>query len=120
MASRSLWALLFSITCWSQTVDALFFEGRVRPVLAAKCYSCHGADRQFSDLRLDSREAIVKGGQRGPAADLIRAAIRHEGPLKMPPAGKLTADEIAAIDQWIGKGFPWPNMKPVAEKKAPH
>jgi hypothetical protein len=120
MASRSLWALLFSITCWSQMVDALFFESRVHPVLAAKCYSCHGADRQFSDLRLDSREAIVKGGQRGPAADLIRTAIRHEGPLKMPPAGKLTADEVAAIDQWIGNGFPWPNAKPVAEKKAPH
>ncbi|MFN0100656.1 MAG: PSD1 and planctomycete cytochrome C domain-containing protein [Bryobacteraceae bacterium] len=96
------------------------FESRVRPVLAAKCYSCHGPDRQFSDLRLDSREAILKGGQRGPAPDLIRAAIRHDGALKMPPTGKLSADEIAALDQWIAKGFPWPNAKVAKERMAPH
>jgi len=96
------------------------FETRVRPVLAAKCYSCHGPDRQFSDLRVDSRDAILKGGQRGPAADLIRAAIRHDGPLKMPPAGKLTPEEIVAIDAWLANGFPWPNTIPARKSEAPH
>jgi len=115
-----LTAIALSANAQDTTMDPAFFESRVRPVLAAKCYSCHGPDRQFSDLRMDSREAILKGGQRGPAAELIRAAIRQQGPLKMPPGGKLTADEIAAIDQWIGKGFPWPNAKPAAESKAPH
>jgi len=96
------------------------FESRVRPVLAAKCYSCHGPDRQFSDLRLDSREAIVKGGQRGSAPERIRAAIRHDGPLKMPPAGKLTVQEIDALDQWLANGFPWPNAVPTRKTEAPH
>ena len=89
-----------------------------RHILAAKCYSCHGPNAQFSDLRLDSRDAILKGGQRGLAPDLIRAAIRHDGPLKMPPTGKLTAAEIAVIDQWLDNGFPLPAAKP--QTQAPH
>ena len=48
--------------------DADFFESRVRPVLASKCYSCHGADKQFGNLRLDSRDRILRGGTTGPAA----------------------------------------------------
>ena len=89
-----------------------------RHILAAKCFSCHGPNAQFSDLRLDSRDAILKGGQRGPAPDLIRAAIRHDGPLKMPPTGKLTAAEIAVIDQWLDSGFPLPAAK--LQTQAPH
>ena len=38
-----------------------FFEAKVRPVLAANCYQCHGAKKQEGDLRLDSREAAMKG-----------------------------------------------------------
>ena len=45
-----------------------FFERKVRPVLAARCQSCHGAQKQFAALRLDDRESILKGGMHGPAA----------------------------------------------------
>jgi cytochrome c len=48
--------------------DFEFFEKSVRPVLAKNCYGCHAADKQFGALRLDSREHLLKGGQRGPAA----------------------------------------------------
>ncbi len=89
------------------------FERDVRPVLAARCFSCHGPQQQFSSLRVDSREALLKGGNRGPALipgdaklSLLARSIRHEG-LKMPAGGKLSDTEIAAIVKWIELGAPW-------------
>src|SRR6187549_2587946 len=72
-----------------------YFEREVRPILVDSCQKCHGPDKQESDLRLDSREAAVKGGVTGPAIvpgdpakSLLIAAIRHEGDLQMPPKAK--------------------------------
>ena len=45
-----------------------FFEQQIRPLLAEKCVGCHGATKQSGGLRLDSREAILRGGDTGPAA----------------------------------------------------
>jgi len=91
-----------------------FFEKQIRPLLVNHCMSCHGQSQQFSSLRVDSREALLKGGNRGPAIvpgdaslSLLFKAVRHEG-LKMPVGGKLTAEEIAAIEKWINLGAPWP------------
>src|SRR5262245_43251676 len=42
-----------------------FFETKVRPVLAEKCQNCHGARRQRAGLRIDSREALLQGGDSG-------------------------------------------------------
>ena len=95
--------------------SAELFEKQVRPVLAKHCFSCHGDSQQFSSLRLDSRDHILKGGNEGPAIvagratdSLLVKAIRHEG-LKMPMDGsKLKDEEIAAIEKWINLGAPWP------------
>jgi hypothetical protein len=94
--------------------DTELFETRIRPVLARQCYVCHGVDQQASSLRLDSREAILRGGKRGPAIiagqpeeSLLLKALRHDG-LKMPMGGKLADREIAAFDEWVRKGAPWP------------
>jgi mono/diheme cytochrome c family protein len=64
--------------------DADFFERQVRPVLSEHCWSCHGPKKQTAGLRLDSRAALVRGGESGPAVDwkesdksLILAAVRH-------------------------------------------
>src|SRR3954463_15764557 len=90
--------------------DVEFFEKRVRPVLATNCYSCHGPDKQFAGLRLDSRERVLSGGQGGPAAvpgkpghSLLIKAVRHEGP-KMPMGGKLSASDVAALEAWVLRG----------------
>lgn len=98
---------------WSQNKDD-FFEARVRPILATECFSCH-TDSQLGGLRLDSREAMLKGGKSGPAivpgdADnsLLVIAVRQAGALKMPKGGKLAADQIDAIAQWIRTGAVWP------------
>ncbi|HEU0122990.1 MAG TPA: PSD1 and planctomycete cytochrome C domain-containing protein [Bryobacteraceae bacterium] len=100
--------------------DPAFFESRVRPVLAAKCYACHGPQRQFSDLRLDTPEGIKKGGQRGPTAETLLPAVQHAGAVKMPPGGKLSPSEIDALEKWVAQGLPWPNAQPAATKEKPH
>jgi hypothetical protein len=65
-------------------------------------------------LRLDSREALLKGGTRGPAIvpgkpaeSLLLRAVRQDGTLRMPPSGKLKDAEIAVLAQWIEMGAPW-------------
>ena len=101
--------------------DVEFFETRVRPVLATRCYSCHGPDKQFSALRLDSREALIRGGTRGPSVllgepeeSLLIRAVRHLE-LQMPLGGKLEESQIAALEEWIRRGAPWPSSSGAAE-----
>ncbi|HEX4945783.1 MAG TPA: PSD1 and planctomycete cytochrome C domain-containing protein [Blastocatellia bacterium] len=91
-----------------------FFESRIRPVLAMNCYDCH-TDAAKGGLRVDSREALLKGGQRGPAIivgkpeeSLLIKAVKHET-LQMPKGGaKLKENEIADLSQWIKDGAYWP------------
>ena len=100
-----------------------FFEKKVRPVLAEQCYKCHGPDKQKAELRLDSREAILKGSDTGPVvvpgdpdkSSLIKS-IKHEGDSKMPEkAPKMPEAQINALADWVKMGVPWPeNDKPVA------
>ena len=98
----------------SQQID--FFETKIRPILVNSCFDCHTFDEK-GGLRLDSREAMLKGGDSGPAivageaeASLLIKAVRHvQGVSKMPrSAPKLTDAEIAALAEWIGMGAPWP------------
>src|SRR5690348_13473858 len=76
--------------------DAAYFTKVVRPILVEKCFSCHADKVHLSNFRLDSREATLKGGKRGasitpgdPEKSLLIHALRYDGDLKMPPAGKL-------------------------------
>ena len=97
-----------------QTIE--FFERRVRPVLLERCVKCHGAEKQESGLRLDSREAVLRGGDSGPAAvpkkpveSLLVEAVRRTGDFKMPPDKPLKPNEAAAIARWVEAGLPWPD-----------
>ncbi len=93
-----------------------FFEKHVRPILTAKCQSCHGRKRQQGGLRLDSRAALLKGSDNGPVVEpgqpekssLVRA-IRYDGDVQMPPKGKLSDEAIAHLTDWIKMGAPWPD-----------
>src|SRR6516164_4832826 len=82
-----------------------FFEAKIRPVLAEQCYRCHGEKKQRGKLRLDSAEAMLKGGETGPAivpknadASLLIKAIRQTGELKMPEDGKLPPAVVADFE----------------------
>jgi hypothetical protein len=89
-----------------------FFEQRIRPVLAAECYECHGPLKQKGGLRLDSREAVRRGGESGPAlvvgdrnSRLLRA-IRHDSrDLAMPKDRPRLADSVIAdLERWVEGG----------------
>jgi mono/diheme cytochrome c family protein len=91
-----------------------FFESKVRPVLAANCLGCHGPDKQKAGLRLDSRSAMIEGGDSGPALkpgdpddSRLIEVIRYGSDVQMPPKRKLSDDEIAAVTQWVRSGAPW-------------
>ena len=102
--------------------DAIrFFENEVRPVLLNNCASCHNAKLLTSGLSVESREDIVKGGNRGeavspglPEESRLVHAVRQQGPLKMPPGGKLAPQEISALARWIEMRLPWPSQSALA------
>ena len=109
----------------SGAADLEFFETKVRPLLATKCDSCHGAS-EMGGLRLDSRERVLRGGSRGPAVVpgdageslLIKAVRRVDEHLKMPPSEALSTDDIAVLEEWIAAGVQWPEVTE-AEASAP-
>ncbi|MFP6765030.1 MAG: DUF1549 domain-containing protein, partial [Planctomycetaceae bacterium] len=103
----------------------VFFESRVRPLLVRHCLECHGAKKQESGLRLDSRAGVLKGGDSGPAASVPRAgnrpeksllldAVRHTGDLKMPPDKRLSPGQVEVLSRWIQLGLPWPESTATA------
>jgi len=100
-----------------------FFESKVRPILATNCYACH-TNSQLGGLRLDSRAAMLKGGQTGaaivpgePDKSLLIQAVRQTGELKMPKGGKLKKEEVDVLVEWVRAGAVWPESAPVAAAK---
>jgi len=90
------------------------FENRVRPLLATRCGECHGEKVAEAGLRLDSRSAVLEGGDSGPAVvpgdaagSRLIAAIRHADGLEMPPSGRLADEEIAILESWVSGGAAW-------------
>jgi len=93
-----------------------FFEKQVRPLLANHCYSCHSAksEKLQAGLMLDSRSAMMQGGESGPAIapgdvenSLLISSVRYES-YEMPPKGKLPAQEIEILERWVAMDAPWP------------
>ena len=98
-----------------------FFETKIRPILADTCYRCHSADagKSKGGLTLDSRDAMMKGGDSGPAVvpgdpakSLLVKAINYGDPdMQMPPSstgGKLSATQIGDLTTWVKMGAPTP------------
>ncbi len=118
---------LLSICCWGllapialaqtpRAEDLEFFEKTIRPLLHDQCQSCHGPAKQRGNLRLDSREAIMRGGDLGhvvvpghPEQSLLVKAIRYaDDDLRMPPRSKLAAGQVDALVRWVERGLAWP------------
>ncbi|HEU5431316.1 MAG TPA: DUF1549 domain-containing protein, partial [Thermomicrobiales bacterium] len=99
--------------------DDSFFESKIRPVLADMCFRCHGGEKTSGGLRVDSRTALLRGGDSGPAlvpgmpeGSLIVQAIRHEGDgPHMPPKKRLPPAVIADFVSWIKDGARWPEKQ---------
>jgi mono/diheme cytochrome c family protein len=102
-----------------QTTDSAsleLYEKKIRPLFAEQCYACHGAKQQLSGLRLDRKNGVAKGGNRGPlfAAGspekslIVKAVGYADIHLRMPPKAKLKDEEIAAVTEWVKLGAPMP------------
>lgn len=123
MPARFLRLLLASMLVASHVVvgaaPEAHFRDKVWPLLDSRCISCHGPDKVKGGLRLDSREATLRGGDSGPAlapgkpADslLLQAVMHARKDLEMPPKEKLTPQDIAVLERWISEGAPWPQVE---------
>ena len=97
-------------------VDEHFFETRIRPVLVEKCFKCHGSEKASSEFRVDSRDALLKGGEIGPAVVpgkpleslLLQAIDPANEDLQMPPDDPLPTNVVADFRSWIESGAAWP------------
>jgi hypothetical protein len=106
-----------------------FFESKVRPILVKQCGECHSsqAKKIKGGLTLDSRSGWIKGGDSGPAIvpgapekSILFKAINYQSEnLKMPPAGKLSAQEIAVLGEWIRRGAHGPEKDATGAAAAP-
>lgn len=103
-----------------------FFENKVRPLLVEHCYKCHGPDKQQADLRVDSRAAIVRGGETGeaivpgkPDESRLIGAVKYEE-LEMPPDRRLDDQDVETLVEWVRSGAPWPNSGDVVLKPRQH
>jgi cytochrome c553 len=95
-------------------------DAAAQGLILERCVECHGADTQESNLRLDTRAAVLRGGDFGPAAvagkaeasELIRRIKTTNPEQMMPPDGeRLTKSEVAALAAWIDAGLPWPGRE---------
>ncbi len=108
--------------------DTDFFEKRIRPLLVARCFDCHGPGTENeAGLRLDSLAAVLRGGRSGPAVkpgdpdtSLLVLAIRHDPATPdMPPKTKLPLRERADLAEWVRRGAPWPGQRPTRVQPRP-
>ncbi len=107
--------LAFPLTTRAQSPQAEldFFESRIRPVLVAHCYECHGPEQDIKGgLRLDSRQGWEIGGDSGPAIvpgkpaeSLLLQALNYDPNfVEMPPRGKLPENVVKDFETWIARG----------------
>lgn len=108
----------------SPTEVASHFYDVVLPILRTECFRCHG-DKEQGGLRLNSRTAILKGGEseipavvpaNAAGSELIRRIKSTDPEEQMPPGGsRLKPAEIAILEEWIQSGASWP-APPLAQK----
>ena len=96
----------------------VFFREKVQPILSKNCFKCHShGEKMKANLLVDSRDALLTGGDTGPAIvpgdpakSLLIEAVAYKNPdMQMPPKGeKLTDAQVATLTQWVKLGAPWP------------
>src|SRR5881296_3153148 len=111
MRGYAFFLSLSIVPLYSQTKTD--FVRDVQPIFESRCQGCHGAQQQMGGLRLDSGDAVLKGGTDGSviepgksaASRLIQRVASTKKGFGMPPVGEpLTAEQIAKIRAWIDQG----------------
>ncbi len=91
------------------------FDKDIKPIFEKSCFKCHGPEKKKGDLRVDSLEATLKGGENGPnvvkgnsaKSTLVHSVARLTEDEAMPPEGKgepLTKEQIGLVRAWIDQG----------------
>jgi hypothetical protein len=97
------------------TKKEVTFSKDIKPLFEKACFKCHGEEKQKGRLRVDSIEAIKKGGDNGPVivigksekSSLVHTIAGLVEDMMMPPEGKadpLTKEEIGLVRAWIDQG----------------
>lgn len=94
--------------------DERFFESKVRPLLVEHCHECHSSEISEAGLRLDSHQFVLRGSDAGVVIQpgniqksKLITVIKASDDTSMPPDGKLSAEEIATLEEWVLRGVPW-------------
>ncbi|MFO1062363.1 MAG: PSD1 and planctomycete cytochrome C domain-containing protein [Pirellulales bacterium] len=90
------------------------FASAIQPLLAKKCFSCHGPDKQEGKIRFDNRESLIVAAESGLQAilpgesarsELVRRLLSNDEADRMPPEGpRLTDEQIKTVSKWIDQG----------------
>ncbi|MEX2027452.1 MAG: c-type cytochrome domain-containing protein [Pirellulaceae bacterium] len=104
------WLLITGAAASGEDVKEQFAK-YVQPLFARKCFECHSskADELKANLKLESVDDILKGGDSGPAIkagdvaeSLLLKAIRYQiEDVQMPPSGKLDDEDIQLVEAWV-------------------
>lgn len=95
--------------------QGVLFDKDIKPIFEKSCVKCHGPEKQKGDLRLESREATLKGSEYGKVVEagkidkspLLWSVARLDEDTAMPPEGKdepLTKEQVSLIRAWIEQG----------------
>ena len=104
-----------------------YFERKIRPILAHRCYSCHSNEAKVlrGGLRLDTAASVQKGGDSGPTLvagqpdeSLLIHSIQYDSDIQMPPKGRLPDEEIKELTEWVKRGAPFPKSSVQPDQKA--
>ncbi|MEO6035882.1 MAG: DUF1553 domain-containing protein [Verrucomicrobiota bacterium] len=114
----------FDLSNFPPAQKQIDFVRDIEPILAERCYSCHGPDKQENELRWDTKAIALKGGTSGPAiipgksaeSRMIHLVAGLEKNLVMPKKGeRLTPAQIGLLRAWIDQGANWPEEVAVAK-----
>lgn len=96
-----------------------FFENRIRPLLADRCFDCHTGTKAKVGLQLDHRAGWLKGSDyrsvvnlEKPEESVLIQAVRHVAAKEVPQmpekGAKLSEEEVNGLLTWMEMGLPWP------------
>ena len=128
---RCALVLALTFTLIESTAVAVDYEKDIKTILEDRCIDCHGPDKAKSELRVDQRAILIRGGDSGlpsivpgnPSKSHLLDLVKGRDPDEiMPPKGKpLTKSQIALIEKWIAEGANWPGqMNEVAKINTDH
>jgi len=116
MMFRFVLILLLVLSCHSMAADAETSAQitRVMAILKANCIDCHNQKKAKAELRMHTREALLKGSENGPvvvagkpAKSRLIDVLDADADEHMPPKGQLKDEEIALLANWVREGLPW-------------